>query len=73
MIRGSLNKFPDFFRTDTFLEYTHETLVRFQIISSRCNALVVPLQHLLEGPMEVLLCERVMTFVTASFISSIVF
>ena len=28
-------------------------------ISSSCNALVVPLQQLLEGFMEVLLCERV--------------
>ena len=30
-----------------------------QVISSSCNALVVPFRQLLEGPMEVLLCERV--------------
>ena len=36
-----------------------ETLVLFEVLSSGCNALVVPLQHLLEGPIEVLLCERV--------------
>ena len=39
--------------------YTHETLVPFEIISSGCNALVVPFQKLLEGPMEALLYERV--------------
>ena len=37
---------------------THETLVSFEVISS-CNALVVPFQQLLEGPMEVLLCKRI--------------
>ena len=31
----------------------------YTTISSGCNALVVPFQQLLEGPMEVLLCERV--------------
>ena len=34
-------------------------LVSFEVISSGCNALVVPFQQLLEGPMEVLLCEHV--------------
>ena len=34
---------------------THETLVTFEVISSGCNALVVPFQDL----MEVLLCQRV--------------
>ena len=54
-IRGSLNKFPDFFfRMGTFIE----TLVPFKVISSGCNALVT-FQRLLEGPMEVLLCDRV--------------
>ena len=38
---------------------THETLVPFEVISSGCNARVVPLQYLLEVPMEVLLCKRV--------------
>ena len=47
-IRGSLNKFPDFFRMSTFID---ETLVPFEVISSSCNALVVPFQQLLEGPM----------------------
>ena len=59
-IRGSLNKFPDFFRMGTFInEITHETLVSFEVISSGSNALVVPFQQLLEGPMEILLCEGV--------------
>ncbi len=31
----------------------------FEVISSGCNAVVVLFQQLLEGPMEVLLCERV--------------
>ena len=39
--------------------YTHETLVPFEAISPGCNALVVPYQQLLEGPIEVILCERV--------------
>ena len=39
--------------------YTHETLVIFEVISSGYNALVVQFQQLLQGPMEVLLCERV--------------
>ena len=56
---GSLNKFPAFFRMDTFIDSTHETLVPFEVISSGCNALVVPFQQLLEGPRFVLLCERV--------------
>ena len=56
-IRGLLNTFPDFFRMGTL--YTHETLVPFEVISPGCNALVVPFQQLLEGTMEVLLCERV--------------
>ena len=48
VIRGSLNMFPDFFVWELL----------FEVISSRCNVLVVPFQQLLEGPMEVLLCER---------------
>ena len=39
--------------------YTHDTLVPFEVISSGCNVIVVPFQKFLEGPMEVLLCERV--------------
>ena len=59
-IRGPLNKFPDFFRMGTFIDSTHmKTLVPFKVLSSGCNALVVPFQQLLEGPREVLLCERV--------------
>ena len=52
-IRGSLNKFPDFFRMGTFIDST----APFKVISSGCIALVVPFQQLLEGPMEVLLCH----------------
>ena len=59
-LRGSLNKFPDFFRMGSFfLQYTHGTQVTFKVISSGCNAFVVRFLHLLECPMEVLLCERV--------------
>ena len=36
-----------------------KTLSPFKVISSGCNALVVPFQQLLEDPMEVFLCERV--------------
>ena len=58
-VRGSYDKFPDFFRMGTFIDSTHETLVPFEVFSSGCNALVVPFQQLLEGPTEILLCERV--------------
>ena len=34
-------------------------IVLFEVISSSCNALVLPFQQLLKGLMEVLLCERV--------------
>ena len=37
----------------------HEILVPSEVISSGCNALVVPFQQLMQGPMEVLLCERI--------------
>ena len=43
------------FRMGTIIE----TLVPFEVISSGCNAIVVPFQQLQEGPMELLLCERV--------------
>ena len=46
----------------TFIDSTRETLVPFEVISSGCNALFVPFQQLLEGPMEVLLRERVNDF-----------
>ena len=60
VVQGSLNKFPDFFRMDTFIDSTHmKLLFPFEVISSGCNALVVPFQQRLEGPIEVLLCERV--------------
>ena len=48
-----------FFRMDTFIDSTHEILVPFEVIPSGCNVIVVLFQQLLEGPMEVLLCERV--------------
>ena len=57
---GSLNKFPDFLRMGTFIDSTHiKHLVPFKVISSGCNTLVVQFQQLLEGPIEVLFCERV--------------
>ena len=59
-IRGSLNKFPDFFRMGTFIDNTHmKLLVPFKVNSSDCNALVVSFQQLLEGSMEFPLCEHV--------------
>ena len=42
-IRGAHDKFPDFFRMGTFID----TLVPIEVISSGCNALVVPFQKLL--------------------------
>ena len=64
---GSLKKFQDFFRMGTFIDSTHKVpffrmgtfidsthKVPFEVISSGCNALVVPFQQLLQGPMEVL-------------------
>ena len=58
-IRGSLDKFSDFFCMGIVIDSTHETLLPFEVISSSCNALVVPFQQLLEGAMELLLWERV--------------
>ena len=55
-IRGTYDKFPDIFRMGTFID---SILVPFEVIFFGCNALVVPFQQLLEGPMEVLLCECV--------------
>ena len=59
-----MNRFPDFFRMGTFIDstHTHEALVPFKVTSFGCNALVVPFQQLLKGPMEFLLCERVNDF-----------
>ena len=48
--------FPDFFRIGTFIDSTH---MKLEVISSGCNTLFVLFQQLLEGPIEVLLCERV--------------
>ena len=45
--------------TFTFIDSTHRTLVSFEVMSSGFNALDVPFQKLLEGPMEVLFCEHV--------------
>ena len=58
LVQGAYDKFPDFFRMGTFID-THKTLVPSEVISSGSNALVIPFQQLLEGPMEVHLCERV--------------
>ena len=43
----------------TFIDGTRMNLVPFEVISSGYNTLVVQFQQLLEGPMQVLLCERV--------------
>ena len=50
--------FQTFFRMSTFIDSTHMKLVPFEVITSGCDALV-PFQPLLEGPMEMLLCEHV--------------
>ena len=60
-IRRSFNKFPDVFRMGTFIDNTLMKLAPFEVISSSCNALVA-FQKLLEGPIEVLLCECVNDF-----------
>ena len=51
--------FQTFSYGHVYWQYTHETLVPFEVISSGCNALVVPFKQLLEGLMEVLLCEHI--------------
>ena len=51
--------FPDFFCMGTFIDSTHMNLVPCEVISFGCNAFVVQFQQLLEGPIEVLLCEHV--------------
>ena len=43
----------------TFIDSTYMKLVPSEVISSGCNALVVPFQQLLEGPIQALLCERI--------------
>ena len=40
-------------------KYTHETLVPFEVISPSWKLLTVPIQQILEGPIEVPLCEGV--------------
>ena len=57
-IQGSLNKFPVFFFVWALLLIV-QTLVPYKVISSGCNASVVPFQQLFQSPREVLLCERV--------------
>ena len=58
-IRGSLNNFPDFFVWALLLIVHTWNSSPFEAISSGCNALFVPFQQLLVGPMEVLWCESV--------------
>ena len=59
-IWSSYDKFPDFFRMGTFIDSTHmKHFVSFEVISSSCNALVVPFQQFLQLPMELLLCDHV--------------
>ena len=43
----------------TFIDSTLMKVISFEVISSGFNTHVVAFQQLLEGPMEVLLCERV--------------
>ena len=43
----------------TFIYSTYMKLVPLDVISSGCNAFVVLFQQLLEGAIELLLCERV--------------
>ena len=45
----------------TFIDSTHMKLTQlpFEVISSGYTAFAVPFQQLLEGPIEVLLCDRV--------------
>ena len=48
--------YKEHFCLSTFIDSTH---MKLQVISSGSNALVVLFQQPLEGPIEVLLCERV--------------
>ena len=69
-IRSAYDKYPDVSGKGTFIHSAHrKTQVPFEVISSGYNALVVPFQQLLQGPMDVSVS---VTFVTASFISSVV-
>ena len=73
-LRGSLNKFPDFFRMGTFIDNTHmKPLVPSEVISSGCNALVCNRSNnFWKAPWKSSCVSVSMTFVTASFVSSIV-
>ena len=58
-LRSAYDKFPDFFRMGTFIDRTHMKLSSPLKKYPPADALVVPFQQLLEGPMEVHLCEVV--------------
>ena len=71
-IRGSLNKFTDFFRMGTFIDSTHnETLVPLQsnFLQLQSTYIVPTTSGRPHGSPRVSVS---MTFITASFISSIV-
>ena len=71
-IRGAYDKFPDFFVWTLLLTVNIWNSNPLWSNLLRLQSFVVPFQRLLEGPMEVLCVSVSMTFVTASFISSVI-
>ena len=51
--------FPDFFRMGTFIDSTHMKLLSPSKYSPPAEMHLLPFQELRQGPIEVLLCERV--------------
>ena len=71
-IRGSLNKFPDFFRMGTFIDSTHR---KFLLPSKKSPPAAMHLYHshnFCKTPWKSSCVSVSVTFVTASFISPIV-
>ena len=71
-IRGSLNKFPDFFRMGTFIDSTHMKLKSPSKYSPPAAMHLYRSNNFWKAPWKSSCVSVSMTFVTASFIPSIV-
>ena len=71
-VRGSLNKFPDFFRMGTFIDSTHMKLLSPSKKSPPVAMHLYRSNNFWKAPWKSSCVSVSMTFVTASFISSIV-
>ena len=72
-VRGSLNKFPDFFRMGTFIDSTHIKLYSPSKYSPQTAMhLLYRFNNFWKAPWKFSCVSVSLTFVTASFISSIV-